>query len=312
MRTLRKVLVVLVALALTVVAGVGIRYRDQIYRYATHRKGGPAVTTPWAPVGGPGGAPELHLAVVGDVGDAGSRLDLIASAVAKVDGRAAFDGLVVLGDDAYPSGDPNELDSTVFGPFAPVLDRGAELFAVLGNHDVMHGNGPAVAAALGMPGRWWAAHLGDVLLVGLDSNQPDDPRQMAWLERTLATANEPWRIVALHHPPYSSGYHGSNGEVQAAFAPLFERYGVQLVLSGHEHDYQRSVPIDGTTYVVSGGASGSRGTGEEAFTAAAYGWLHFVELSLFPDRIVVRAIGADLGVGDEASIPSGRRAASTP
>ena len=168
----------------------------------------------------------------------------------------------------------------------------------------MFGDGPAddQVAELGMPGRWWARSEGDVLLIGLDSNLADDPDQRAWLERTLASATETWRIVMVHHPPYSAGYQGSNEDVRRAFVPLFERYGVQLVLSGHDHDYQRSVPINGVTYVVTGAAAGTRRTGEDAFTAVSFSWHHFVELGVYADRIVVRAVNQDDRVADEATI----------
>ncbi len=173
---------------------------------------------------------------------------------------------------------------------------------MLGNHDVKNGHGNAQMAALGMPGRWWARHLGDVLLIGLDSNHADDPDQRAWLARTLADATERWRIVVVHHPPYSAGYQGSSEEVRVAFVPLFERYGVQLVISGHDHDYQRSVPINGVTYVVTGGAAGTRRTGEADFTAVSFSWHHFVELGVFRDELVIRAVNQDGRVADEASV----------
>jgi predicted phosphodiesterase len=290
------------AVAAVLVAALGTAgfvYRDQAYRYATHLKGSPTSTEAWEPL--PTEGQDLHLVMAGDIGDSGSRLTASAVAVAALDGRQPFDGLVLLGDNVYPAGDPAGLQDTVFGPFAPVLAH-APLYAVLGNHDVMDGHGDAQAAALGMPGRWWAEHLGDVLLVGVDSTRPDDAAQRAWLERTLADAIEPWRIVLLHHPPYSAGYQGSDLAVRAAFTPLFERYGVQLVVSGHDHDYQRSVPIDGVTYVVSGGAAGSRRTGEEDFTAVSFSWHHVVELGAYADRLVVRAVNQDRRVADEATI----------
>ena len=79
-------------------------------------------------------------------------------------------------------------------------------------------------------------------------------------------------------------------------------HGVQLVLSGHDHDYQRSRPRNGVTYVVSGGAAGSRRTGADAFTAVSFGWHHVVEVGAYPDRLVVRAVSPDLRVADEAAI----------
>jgi 3',5'-cyclic AMP phosphodiesterase CpdA len=298
-RARRRVVLLALGVLAAVLGALLIVYFDQAYRYATHLKGSPTHTTAWEPL--PADGEELHLALAGDVGDSGSRLEATADAVARADRAQPFDGLVLLGDNVYPEGDPDRVPETVFGPFAPVLDH-ADLHAILGNHDIRDGHGDAQAAALGMPGRWWARHLGDVLLVGLDSNHPDDPEQLAWLERTLATATEPWRIVLLHHPPYSAGYQGSDLDARAAFTPLFARYGVALVVSGHDHDYQRSVPLQGVTYVVSGAAAGTRRTGERDFTAVSFSWHHFVELGVYPDRLVLRAINQDLRVADEAVI----------
>jgi hypothetical protein len=154
-----------------------------------------------------------------------------------------------------------------------------------------------------MPGTWWATHLpGDVLLIGLDSNRVSDAAQRAFLEDTLRNATERWRIVAVHEPPFSAGYQGSNLTVRDAFSSLFAEYGVQLVLSGHEHDYQRSVPIDGVTYVVSGAAGRVRGTGEDGFTAVSYAVHHFLDINVFAETMLVRAIDQDARVFDEFEI----------
>jgi len=105
---------------------------------------------------------------------------------------------------------------------------------------------------------------------GCGSTDPGNPEQLAWLEETLATTDATWKLAALHHPPYSGGFQGSNAAAREAFVPPFERYGVQIVFSGHEHDYQRTDPINGVTYVVSGGGSRTRRTGADDFTAVAY------------------------------------------
>jgi 3',5'-cyclic AMP phosphodiesterase CpdA len=300
-RSVRRVITRILGLVIVVAAVVGLRYHDQIRRYVTHLKGSPTHTVSWTPF--PDDLPpELHLIAVGDIGYSSSRLRTTAAAIAELDALQSADTLALLGDNAYPSGDPVLLADTVFGPFGPMLDGGTELLAILGNHDVMDGNADGQVAALGMTGRWWARHDGDVLIVGLDSNLVDDPAQLAWLEDVLSSATEPWRIVLLHHPPYSAGYQGSNEAVRDAFTPLFERYGVQLVLSGHDHDYQRSNAINGVTYVVSGGAATTRRTGDADFTAVSFSWHHFVEVAVFPDRLVLRAVNQDLRVADEAII----------
>ena len=284
----------LVVVALTVTF---LTYRRQTISYLTHLKGGPSTTWPYEVHDPPA---EFHLAVIGDGGDGGARIDATGAAAALIAEQEPYDALLLLGDNVYPAGDPTQLPDTVFEPFADVLAGGADLMAILGNHDVMKGRGDEQMEVLGMPGRYWAEDYGDVLIVGLDSNQIDNPAQLRFLEDALASTDATWKIVAAHHPPYSAGYQGSSIDVREALAPLLERYGVQLVLSGHDHDYQRSVPIDGVTYVVSGAASGTRRTGEDDFTAVAYSWHHFVDIAITGDQLVLRAVGQDGSVFDEA------------
>ena len=254
-------------------------------------------------------APALvRLAVVGDVGTRRPEVHQTARAMADTAARGPFRGLVLLGDNVYPHGEPSHLDAAVFSPFAAVLEAGASLLPVLGNHDVEDGHGDAQAERLGMPGRWYSSRLGPVLFVGLDSNQPGDPGQRAWLISTLAGTDAPWRVVALHHPPYSAGRHRSEPSVRRAFCPLFQRFGVQLVLAGHDHDYQRSLPLGATTYVVSGGGARVRPTARAWFTAVAFATHHFTDLHFYDEHMVVRAVDRRGRVFDEALVRRGERA----
>lgn len=289
------VVVVVLAAAYAVVLG------PQTVSFLTHRKGAPTRAWPVEDFS-PGARPDLRIAAVGDIGEGETEVWQTAWAIHELSfADARYDTLLLLGDNVYPRGDPARLPFTVFRPFDRVLDEGAALAAIVGNHDA--GYADEQMEALGMPGRWWTRHLpGDVLLVGLDSNAVDDQTQYAFLEQTLREASERWKIVAIHESPYSAGYQGSNLEVRRVFAPLFARYGVQLVLSGHDHDYQRSVPIDGVTYVVSGAGGRTRGTGEEAFTAASWSVLQFVDVNVYADRLLVRAITQDAEAFDEVEI----------
>jgi 3',5'-cyclic AMP phosphodiesterase CpdA len=298
MRTRRRTLV---AFALVAVAVAALLAIPQVRSYVTHIGGSPTKTWPLEPYA-VGDEPDLRLAAAGDVGHPGSRVDATGAAMtAAAEGRP-FDALVLLGDNVYPTGDPARLDETVFGPFAPVLDSGAALWPILGNHDVMDGHADANVEALGMPGRWYSEQLDDLLLVALDSNDLS-AAQLDWLDRVLSHTEATWRVVVLHHPPYSSGYQGSDLEARRLVSPIVERHGVQLVLSGHEHDYERSVPIDGVTYIVSGAGADTRRTGHDDFTAEAWSWHHFLDISVYPDRMVVRAVNQDDRVFDEVTIP---------
>lgn len=247
--------------------------------------------------------PDVRFAVAGDVGTGGEAEQRTADAMDATEGDMEYAALLLLGDNVYPNGDPAKLSQTVFEPFAGVLDGGTELLAVLGNHDVRDGHGDAQAEALGMPSRWYSTHVGDVLVIALDSNQPSNPEQLAWLESELQHDTSPWTIAILHHPAYSAGEHGSDMSVREHFSPLFEQYGVDLVLSGHDHDYQRSTPIEGITYVVSGAAAELRDTDSASFTAVAWSTYSFVDLAVYDDHIELQAIDQDGLVFDRVSLP---------
>lgn len=274
---------------------VGFRLNDHI--------GAPPTGEPFEPFDA-AAPPTQRFAVAGDVGTGDDVEQRTADAMDLVEGDLDYDSLLLLGDNVYPNGDPAAVSRTVFEPFDAVLDGGTELVAVLGNHDVSDGNGDAQAVALGMPARWYSERVGDVLLVALDSTQPDNPEQVAWLQAILREEPAPWTIALLHHPPYSGGYHGSDLAVRAQFAPVFSRFGVDLVLSGHDHDYQRTVPIDGVTYVVTGAAAKLRSTDRADFADVAWSTNSFVDLAVYGDHIQLRAIDQSGHTFDEASIRS--------
>lgn len=86
--------------------------------------------------------------------------------------------------------------------------------------------------------------------------------------------------------------------MRASSAPLFETYGVQLVLAGHDHDYQRSEQIKGVTYVVSGGAALLRPARRADFSVAAWSILHFTDITVWSDHLDRYAINQQLEIFD--------------
>lgn len=271
---------------------------------------GTSVPSPVGPISfaGPVDEGELHLAVAGDVGTGDQAAHRTAAVIDRYEVEDPYDALVLLGDNVYPDGDPKELGRTVFDPFAGVLDGETSLLAVLGNHDVDDGYAAEHAATIGMPDRWYATTIGNTLIIGLDSNQPENPDQREWLAETLRSSDARWKIAAMHHPPYSGGSHGSSLDVRSAFSPLFEQYGVQLVLAGHDHDYQRSEPINDVTYVVSGAAAKLRSAGFDEFTEVALSRLHFLDVTASSDRLTVRAVDQEgLLIDSFVLDPSGQR-----
>lgn len=252
--------------------------------------GSPAVVDPYP---ADPGRPLVRLAAAGDVGTGGAAEWVTATAMDRLEESGEFDALLLLGDNIYPDGDVARVGPAVLDPFAGVLDGGTALLAALGNHDVRTADGVPQLEALGMPGRWYETRIGPVALVVLDSTRAEDPEQLAWAGSALAAAQVDgavWTVVVQHHPPLSAGYHGSHEPSRRLLVPLFERLGVDLVLSGHDHDYQRSTPQNGVVYVVSGGAATLRPTGAGAFTASSASIHHFLELAVFADRLELRAV----------------------
>lgn len=241
-----------------------------------------------------------RLAVIGDYGT-GEQGELdVAAALAKEDQNEPLQALVTTGDNVYPSGEPKDFDRAWRGPYGWVAEADIRVLASLGNHDV--DSSPAnlrkLMELLGMPGRWYTERVGNVQVIVLDANEVGDDEQMAFITETLdaqRSAGARWRVVVFHQPAFSCSRHGSTPDVQREWVTLFERGGVDLVLNGHDHVYQRFAPIDGVTYVVTGGGGGSlyemrdcpAGTPQPAAAAVE---THYVVLHAATDRMLVEAV----------------------
>jgi calcineurin-like phosphoesterase family protein len=171
----------------------------------------------------------------------------------------AFDMVIMLGDNLYGSQHPADFVRKFERPYKALLDAGVTFYASLGNHDNRSNDAYPLFNMHGA--RYYTYVRNSVRFVVLDSNVLD-PRQLAWLETTLRGANERWKIAYFHHPLYSDGRrHGSEVDLRVKLEPLFVRYGVNVVYSGHDHIYERLVPQKGITYFVAG-ASGELRLGD--------------------------------------------------
>jgi 3',5'-cyclic AMP phosphodiesterase CpdA len=195
----------------------------------------------------------VRLIAVGDFGVGGETQRRLGAAVQSFEARNPADYLVALGDNDYTE-NPEAFRGNWEGSFGWTRQAGVKVAGVLGNHDVRVDGGRYEFGTLKMPGRYYRRALGPVELYLLDSNNID-AGQTAWLRRTLARSRARWRIAVLHHPPFTCGAYSSHPDVVARWVPLFERYRVRLVLSGHDHNYQRFAPRRGVRYVVHGGGN---------------------------------------------------------
>lgn len=200
-------------------------------------------------------APPVRIIAFGDFGVGGDTQRNFGAAVRRFEARNPADYLVALGDNDYTE-DPGEFHANWESSFGWWRRAGVRVAGVLGNHDVRVQDGRYEFDELRMAGRYYRRTIGPVELYLLDSNDVDDA-QTAWLQRTLARSRARWKIAVFHHPAYTCGNYDSHDPVVVRWVPLFERYRVQLTLSGHDHNYQRFAPRRGVRYVVHGG--GGRG-----------------------------------------------------
>lgn len=228
----------------------------------------------------------LRFLAVADTGSGDANQRAVGQRMAEVHQRQPVDLVVLGGDNIYPSGDLALVESTFQRPYRDLLQAGVPFHAVLGNHDIRTANGaPQVAyKPFGMNGRFYTLRRGLVDFFLLDTNvNADWQRQISWLRTVLAQSRAPWKVMVGHHPIYSSGLYGNDPQLGARLTGLMRRHGVQLYINGHEHNYERSKPIDGTTYlVVGGGGATLRPVLASAQSVRAVSAFSFAELEATP------------------------------
>ena len=248
----------------------------------------------------------LHVLAVGDTGSGLADQQAVADRMASVHKRRPVDLVLLAGDNIYPDGDLARVEATFKRPYRALLGQGVPFHAVLGNHDLRTANGnPQVAyPPFGMGGRWYTLRRGAVQFFMLDTNvNAPWQHQGPWLRRVLAASTAPWKVVVGHHPIYSSGFYGNDPVALARLGPLFRRHGVQLYINGHDHHYERSRPLDGTTYLVVGGGGASlRPVLPNATSANAVSAYSFAELQFTADNLQLNAWRADGRPLDQALV----------
>jgi len=279
---------------------------DSAYHYQVVGQDGPWLAGSFrtAPVGKDS---RFSFAVVGDSGSGGKGQRMVAGLL----GRLEPDFILHTGDVVYPAGEERHYNRRFFSPYGDLIKK-VPVFPVLGNHDVRERNGVAFLEnfhpPLGSPGstkRYYSFDWGDAHFVALDSElyYGDEggsaEQQKAFLERDLAATGKRLKIALLHRSPYGSSRHGGDESVRDNLEPLFARHGVDLVFAGHDHVYERMVPIKGVTYVVSGGG-GRRlyPAGKGRLTACSRSAHHAVVMCVDGGRLSLEAVEPDGTVFD--------------
>lgn len=206
--------------------------------------------------------------VIGDSGTANNDARAVRDAYREYTGSIPTALWLMLGDNAYPDGTDSQYQAAVFDTYSLMLRQSA-LWPTLGNHDDNSASSasqsgpyydiftlPTSAQAGGVASgteAYYSFDYANVHFICLNSSDvdrtPGSP-MLEWLENDLAATSQDWVVAFWHHPPYTRGSHNSNTELalrqmRQYAVPILEDYGVDLVLGGHSHSYERSFLLDG-------------------------------------------------------------------
>lgn len=222
---------------------------------------------------------KIRVAVFGDAGTGNASQKSTRDAYLELKkGNINSELAIMLGDNAYNSGTEGEHQTGFFNIYDDNVFDNHVVFSVPGNHEYANAAArandhvipyydvftlPAAAESGGLASgteHYYSFDYGNIHFIMLDSYGYDGGKllydstgqQALWLKDDLAANTKKWTIVCLHHPPYTNGTHFSNSEtdliaIRQQITPILERYGVDAVLAGHSHVYERSFLIQGHT-----------------------------------------------------------------
>lgn len=208
-----------------------------------------------APLSSIGGLPNKNgsfkFAVLGDFGTGAKTQYQLADQMVRLHSQFNFGFVALVGDNLYGSERPQDFRAKFEVPYKPLLDGGVKFYASLGNHDARE---QRYYKPFNMDGKLYytVSPSADIRFFFLESTYPV-VEQIKWLETELKASSSKWKIAVFHHPLYSSGdRHGSDLRLRDVLEPLFIQHNVSVVLTGHDHFYERVKPQKGITYFVVG------------------------------------------------------------
>jgi 3',5'-cyclic AMP phosphodiesterase CpdA len=244
----------------------------------------------------------VRFALIGDSGRGDQAQHEVAAQMVAWRANFPFDFVVMLGDNIYPPHAPDDFRTKFEEPYRPLLDAGVTFYAAIGNHDP---DTELNYAKFNMDGRrYYTFRKSERRLEGLAGagvrffvldSRGLDPAQLAWLEDELRKSSTDWKICYFHHPLYTSGrYTYGARALRLALEPILVAGDVDVVLSGHEHFYERIHPQHGISYFISGGAGSLRRDDiRRPSTIMARGFdtdFHFMLMEVSGDTLYFQAI----------------------
>lgn len=237
-------------------------------------------------------------------GDNRTQADKHAAVTARI--RAFHPDFLLQSGDIVANGN-NEEQWAAFWQVAQPLYAESPVFPSLGNHER---HGAPYFRYFGVPAEY-SFDYGNAHFIALDSNRPESewPAQEMWLKNDLAAhPGATWRIVFFHHTPYTCvampDRRAAAVVLRGRLEPIFEQGGVQLVINGHDHTYQRHVAPDGITYVVSGGGGAPlyQVVKDTPYVKAAESTYNDCEVTVKGRTLSLRAVRPDGSVIDQFTL----------
>ena len=261
-------------------------------RSATSTVGSPPTTSAANPA---------NLLVVGDWGSGHPAQTAVADAMSQHSAETEVSAILTTGDNFY-----NDDLELLMQPFGWATESDIPFWITWGNHDVESETRiAAVNQAFDDPPRWDVYEWGAVDVIVLDTNQITSPQQALFFLNAMGDSDRP-TIVAMHHPPYSCAHEGSTTKLVDQVVEVLDD-DVLLVLSGHEHVYQR-FERDGIAYVVTGGGGAtiyelSQCPVNQPEPLAGEATHHFLALEQTTTSVQVTAINVNGDAIDEFTVP---------
>jgi predicted phosphodiesterase len=215
----------------------------------------------------------LRFMVMGDTGTGDPGQYETGREMAAIRQQFPYEFVIMVGDNMYGSDSPGDFVKKFESPYKALSDAGVKFYAALGNHDnpnqrsygLFNMGGQRYYTFRASPGGLGKISHGGVRFFAIDSNYLSK-EQIDWLSKELGSSGSDWKICFFHHPLYSSGKtHGSALETRAVLEPIFVKNGVNVVLTGHDHIYERIKPQQGIYHFVVG-SSGSLRKGDLTHT----------------------------------------------
>lgn len=235
----------------------------------------------------------FKFAVLGDFGTGATEQYQLATQMVKLHTQFKYNFVALVGDNLYGSERPQDFVKKFEIPYRPLLDAGVKFYAALGNHDARE---QRFYKLFNMDGKLYytVKPKADVRFFFLESTYPV-PEQIQWVDNELKGSGSDWKIAVFHHPLYSSGdRHGSDLRLREVLEPIFLKHNVSVVLTGHDHFYERVKPQKGIQYfVVGSGGKLRRGNIDRTSGLTAKGFdtdLSFMAGEIVDDKMYFNVI----------------------